>query len=117
MTGCPRPGSGYQADAERAQAMLESSGQQAITPAMVRRFATTARERIRRQGGGYRRDHLRALAQRFEVADKEVLIMGSKSDLLRTLAATSGAKPATSGVPSSVLQWRRGWDSNPRYGC
>jgi len=36
-----------QADAERAAAMLESSVQQAITPQMVRRFATTARERIR----------------------------------------------------------------------
>ncbi len=59
-----------QADAERAQAMLESSGQQAITPQMVRKFARTARERIRIEGGGYRRDHLRALAQRVEVADK-----------------------------------------------
>ena len=35
--------------------------------------------------GGYRRDHLRALAQRVEVADAEVRIMGSKSELLRTL--------------------------------
>ena len=35
----------------------------------------TARERIRIEGGGYRRNHLRALAQRVEVADKEVRIM------------------------------------------
>jgi site-specific DNA recombinase len=83
-----------QADAERAQAMPESSSQQAITSAMVRKFAWTARERMRIEGGGYRRDHLRALAQRVEVADKEVRIMGSKGDLLRTLAAASGAKPA-----------------------
>ena len=103
-------------DAERAQAMLESSGQQAVTPAMVRKFAKAARERIRIEGGGYRRDHLRALAQRVEVADKEVRIMGSKSDLLRTLAAASGANPAAPGVRSSVLRWRRGRDSNPRYG-
>jgi len=103
-----------QADAERAQAMLESSGQQAITPQMVRKFARTARERMRIEGRGYRRDHLRALAQRVEVADKEVRIVGSKGNLLRTLAATSGAKSATPGVRSSVLKWRRGWDSNPR---
>jgi hypothetical protein len=38
------------------------------------------------------RHHLRALAQRVEVADREVRIMGAKSDLLRTLAAISGAK-------------------------
>ena len=97
-----------QADADRAQAMAESAGQQAITPAMVQKFARTARERIRIDGGGYRREHLRALAQRVEVADKEVRIMGSKGDLLRTLAAASGVKSATPGVRSSVLKWRRG---------
>ncbi|HEX5281968.1 MAG TPA: recombinase family protein [Micropepsaceae bacterium] len=103
-----------QVDAERAAAMLESSGQQAITPQMVRKFARTARERMRIDGGGYRRDHLRALAQRVEVADGEVRIMGSKGDLLRTLAAASGVKSATPGVRSSVLKWRMGRDSNPR---
>jgi NAD(P)-dependent dehydrogenase (short-subunit alcohol dehydrogenase family) len=95
-----------QVDADRAQAMAESVGHQAITPAMVQKFARTARERIRIDGGGYRREHLRALAQRVEVADKEVRIMGSKSDLLRTLAAASGVKPATPGVRSSVPNWR-----------
>jgi hypothetical protein len=58
-------------------------------------------------------EHLRALAQRVEVAKGEVRIMGSKGDLLRTLAVASGVKSATSGVRSSVLKWRRGWDSNP----
>jgi hypothetical protein len=32
--------------------------------------------------------------------------MGSKGDLLRTLAAASGVKAATRGVRSSVLKWR-----------
>ncbi|MGO8831337.1 MAG: recombinase zinc beta ribbon domain-containing protein [Roseiarcus sp.] len=100
------------ANAERAVATLESAGQQTITPAMVRTFAATARERMR-IGGGYRRDHLRALAQRVEVADGEVRIMGSKSDLLRTLAAASGVKSATLGVRSSVPKWRPGRESNP----
>jgi hypothetical protein len=97
-----------QADAGRAQAIAESVGQQAITPAMVQKFARTARERIRITGGGYRRDHLRALAQRVGVADKEVRIMGSKGDLLRTPAASSGVKHGTPGVRSSVPSWRRG---------
>ena len=105
------------ADAERAQAMLQNSGSQAVTPHMLSKFARTARQRIRLEGGGYRREHLRALAQRVEVADGEVRIMGSKGDLLRTLAAASGVKSATPGVRSSVLSWRRGRDSNPRYGC
>ena len=88
--------------------MLETSGSQAITPQMVQRFARTARERIRIDGGGYRRDHLRALAQRVEVADREVRIIGSKSNLLQTQTAAVGVKPATFGVRSSVLKWRRG---------
>ena len=103
------------ADAERVQAATESSSRQAITPQMVRKFASTASARIRIAGGGYRRDHLRALAQRVEVADREVRIMGSKSQLLRILAAGPGVGPATSGVRSSVLKWRTGRDSNPRW--
>ncbi len=66
---------------------------------------------IRLDGGGYRRDHLRALAQRVEVSDAEVRIIGSKSRLLQTLAAKNGAN----AVPIQGLNWRRGRDSNPRY--
>ena len=100
------------ADAERAQAALDHAGNQAVSPDMVRTFARAARQRIRLDGGGYRRDHLRALAQRVEVADKEVRIMGSKSELLRTLVAASGGKPGVAGVQSSVLKWRARHDSN-----
>lgn len=99
------------ADAERAQAMLQNTGQKAVTPQMLRKFATTARERIRLESGGYRRDHLRALAQRVEVAEGEVRIMGSKSRLLQTLVAGS----CVNSVPTQGLKWRRGGDSNPRY--
>jgi DNA invertase Pin-like site-specific DNA recombinase len=103
-----------QADALRAQAALDSAAQQPITTAVLRKFAATARKRMRIEGGGYRRDHLRALAQRVEVADREVRIMGSKNDLLRTLAAISGVKSATGGVRSSVLDWRCAQsDTNP----
>ncbi len=102
-------------DAECAQATLESSDQQSITPDRVRKFASTARERMRIAGGGYLRDHLRALAQRAEVAEHEVRITGSKGDLLRTLAAASGSKSASPGVRSSVPKWRPQGDSNPRY--
>src|SRR5450755_761058 len=63
-------------------------------------------------GGGYRRDYLRALAQRVEVDAQELRIMGSKSELLRTLVAASSAKTAGFGVPSSVPKWRTRHDSN-----
>ena len=75
-------------------------------------FAKQARKRMRTESGGYRRDHLRALAQRVEVDAKEVRIMGSKSVLLRTLVAASSAKTAGFGVPSFVPKWRARRDSN-----
>jgi ribosomal protein L18E len=96
-----------EADAQRASQAVEGAGA-TITPAHVAAFARKARERIRLPGGGYRRDHLRALAQRVEVADREVRIMGSKGELLRTPTAAAGVKSAAPGVPSSVPNWRRG---------
>ncbi|MDR3512503.1 MAG: recombinase family protein [Caulobacteraceae bacterium] len=106
-----------QAEADRAEAALTRPAAQAITPAMVGRFAEVARQRMRIDGGGggYRRDHLRALAQRVEVAEGEVRIMGSKGRLLHTLVAAGGGKPGVAEVPSSVPKWRTGWDSNPRW--
>jgi hypothetical protein len=96
-----------QVDAERATIALDAVGAE-ITPAKLRTFADAARRRLRGLDGGYRRDHLRALAQRVEVADGEVRIMGSRGNLLRALAAAGGVKPAAGGVPSFVPSWRRG---------
>lgn len=75
---------------------------------MLRAFASAARGRMRLPGGGYRRDHLRALAQRAEVHAGEVRITASKSRLLQALAAQTGA----AGVPTQGLNWRRERDSN-----
>ena len=68
---------------------------------------------MRAESGGYRRDYLRALAQRVEVDTKEVRIMGSKSILLRTLVAVSSTKTSGFGVPSFVPNWRALGESNP----
>jgi site-specific DNA recombinase len=64
---------------------------------------------------GYRCDHLRALAQRVEVDAKKVRIMGSKSELLRTLVAASSAKTVGFGVPSFVPKWRAAVDEDGHY--
>jgi hypothetical protein len=100
------------ADAERAEGALERVGP-AVTPQSLKTFARQARKRLRTENGGYRRDYLRALAQRVEVDAQELRIMGSKSELIRTLAAASSAKTAGFGVPSSVPKWRARKDSNP----
>jgi site-specific DNA recombinase len=98
-------------DAERAEDAIDRAGP-TITPQTLKTFARMARKRMRIDGGGYRRDHLRALAPRVEVDQKELRIMGSKSALLRTLVAPSGAKTAGFGVPSSVPKWRARHDTN-----
>ncbi|WP_342708836.1 recombinase family protein [Bradyrhizobium sp. B124] len=99
------------ADAERAAGALDRAGP-SITPQALKTFASQARRRMRTEAGGYRHDHLRALAQRVEVDAREIRIMGSKSVLLRTLVAASSAKTAGFGVPSFVPNWRTRHDSN-----
>ena len=99
------PGRFTRVDAERAQEAIDRTGP-SITPQALKTFARQARKRMRTENGGYRRDHLRALAQRVEVDGKEVRIMGSKNELLRTLVAASSAKTAGFGVLSFVPKWR-----------
>jgi site-specific DNA recombinase len=70
-------------------------------PTRNSRKETKRRSRV----GGY----LRALAQRVEVDAQELRIMGSKSELLRTLVAASSAKTAGFGVPSSVPKWQNSY--------
>ena len=99
-------------DAERVEASVERLGA-TVTPSMLTTFAAEARQRMRTDAGGYRRDHLRALAQRVEVSHAEVRIIGSKTELLRTLTAAGGGKSAAFGVRSFIPKWRPVRDSNP----
>jgi hypothetical protein len=87
-----------QVDSERAQAMLESSGSMAVTPAALRKFATTAGvgsgRRAAATGGSSAR-----IAQRVEVGEGHVRIMGSKGELLRAVTSVSSGKSAGSACP------------------
>jgi site-specific DNA recombinase len=101
-----------QADAERATSAVERLGP-AITPESLRRFALAARRKLRNEDGTYRRDHLRALAQRVEVVDpSEIRILGTKTELLRTLVAAAGVESAVAGVRRFIPKWRTRHDSN-----
>jgi site-specific DNA recombinase len=75
--------------------------------------ALAARRKLRNEEGTYRRDHLRALAQRIEVVDpSEIRIMGSKTELPRTLVAAASVESAAVGVRSFIPKWRAGRGSN-----
>ncbi len=99
------------ADSERAAGAIERAGPE-LTAEKVKAFATAARRRLRNKDGSYRRDHLRAVAQRIEVGNGEVRIMGTKTELLRTLAAAASAGTAAGGVPTFEPKWRTRLDSN-----
>ncbi len=57
-----------------------------------------AHDGLRMEAGGYRPDQLRAFAQRVEVADDEVRIMGSRSELRPSLVTASRVDMAASAV-------------------
>ncbi|MBS0222347.1 MAG: recombinase family protein [Proteobacteria bacterium] len=102
------------ADADRTTAAVKRLGP-AITAESLQRFATAARRKLRNEDGTYRREHLRALAQRVEVIDpSRIHVMGSKTALLRTLVAATSAESAQFGVRSFVPKWRPREDSNLR---
>lgn len=101
------------ADAERVTASLGAVGQKSFAPDMLAKFATAARQRMRIEGGGYRRNHVRALAQRVEVDVGEVRILGSKTNLLQALIA-GAAETKPGAVPSFVPKWCARQDSNLR---
>lgn len=48
------------------------------------------------------------LAQRVQVSDCAAGMIGSQSELLRTLTAAAAIMPATPDICGSVLKWRRG---------
>ena len=89
--------------------------ERSLTSDDLLRFAEAARRRMRTGDGAFRRDHIRALAQRVEVGTHEVRIIGSTDSLVRTLTAAASVESAAAGVRSFVPKWRPLGDSNPCY--
>ncbi|WP_233586789.1 recombinase family protein [Caulobacter sp. 602-1] len=103
-----------EAEAERAAAAAEKLGS-VINPEILVRFAAATREMLRNDDGTLRRDLLRAVAQRVEITSTtSATVMGSKIDLLRTLASNGGVESAALDVRSLVPGWRALLDSNQR---
>jgi site-specific DNA recombinase len=101
-------------DADRAAKAIENI-MPALTPELLRRFSEATRELFRAEDGAYRRDLIRAVAQKVELlSPHESRICGSKVELLRTLAANNGVESAALVVPGFVRDWRALQDSNLR---
>jgi hypothetical protein len=70
-----------------------------ITTQSIKAFARTARKQMRTEGGGYRRDYLRALVQRVEVDAQELRIMGSKANCTAPLSPLQAQKRRVLACP------------------
>jgi site-specific DNA recombinase len=99
------------ADSERAQAMLESSTKQAITPQMVERdspppCASGCGSTVAATGA--------ITCAPLPSASRLPSARCSSKDRKTSFCAPLPPSEAETGVPSSVLKWRRRRDSNPR---
>ena len=101
-------------DALRAAKAIEGITP-AITPELLRRFSEATREMFRAADGAYRRDLIRAVAQKVElISPHEARICGSRVELLRTLASNNGVESAALALPGFAPEWRALLDSNQR---
>jgi site-specific DNA recombinase len=82
-----------------------------IDAKMVRAFTAQFRRTLLEEDAGFRRSCLRLLAQRVEVGDRRVRIMGSTT-LAR--AVVNGSENPMKSVPIFVRGWRPRGDSNTR---
>ncbi len=99
-------------DAERAVAHIEKISPE-ITVESLHAFALAAKRKLRHDDGTYARNHVRAVAQRVEVHSKtDVRILGTRTELLRTLTAVSGVEAAVLGTRAFGPKWCPGEDSN-----
>jgi hypothetical protein len=102
------------ADAERAEGAIERLGP-TITPQTLKAFARTARKRMRTQSGGYRRDQLRALAQRVEVDAQELRIRGRKANCCARSSPLQAQKRRVLACPVLYVR-RKGFEPlTPRF--
>lgn len=86
-----------------------------LTPELLKQFAKATREMLRDENGGYRRDLLKAVAQRVDVTPEGGLrVSGCKVELLRAISANNGVESAALDVRTREPVWRALQDSNLR---
>lgn len=103
-----------EADADRAQRAVDRLGP-VLTESLLHQFAEATRQALRHEDGTFRRDIIRAIAQRVEIKSKtEIEVSGCRVELMRSMAVTSGSQAAAVAVPAREPEWRALQDSNLR---
>ena len=96
-----------QVDAERAEALMDSSGAKSISPELLAEFTKRVKKRLRGSNGKYRRDHFHQFAQRVEILKRKIRIGGTKESLFNAVFALGNVQQKDL-VPSAVLKWLPG---------
>ena len=105
---------GLEGEADRTAAAMERMGT-SLTPALLKQFAKATRLMLRDENGGYRRDLLKAVAQRVDVSPEGGLrVSGCRVELLRAISANNGVESAALDVRTRDPVWRALLDSNQR---
>ncbi|MBL6945069.1 MAG: recombinase family protein [Rhodospirillales bacterium] len=76
-------------------------------------FGAALRKRLRDPKPGLRRAYVKHFVDRVVVGEEAIEIRGSNAALMS--AASDSSSIEEGEVPSFMDEWRRGWDSNPRY--
>ncbi|WP_197425288.1 hypothetical protein [Caulobacter sp. CCH5-E12] len=106
---------GLVGEADRTVAAMERAGT-SLTPELLKQFAQATREMLRDENGGYRRDLLKAVAQRVDVTPEGGLrVSGCKVELLRAISANNGVEAAALDVRTREPVWRALLDTREKY--
>jgi site-specific DNA recombinase len=93
---------------------LSSRPQFRISRELIERFAVAMREKLTQGEIPFRKAYLGSVVDRVEVHDGLIRVMGRNDALEKAVTSEGGG--GDQGVRSFVRNWRRGRDSNPRYG-
>ena len=84
-----------------------------LSPSNLVRFTNAIRSRLDDPRSNLRRGYVRLLVDRVIVGEDQIEVRGTETALLSAVSTPDEIEAGV--VPSSIPDWRRGWDSNPRY--
>lgn len=103
------------AKAAEEHALAELQPTAKLTEKTVKAFATFVRKQLNEGTLQFKRQYLRAVIDKIIVNEKSVKVIINQDDIEHAALNHATGKKSPTVVPIFVREWRRRWDSNPRY--
>jgi site-specific DNA recombinase len=100
------------AEREKNQVTAELAPEAKVNIAATTAFVSQMRTALAQPSNSAKRAYLRSLIDVIVVGEKTIQVHGRRSQIERAVVR---GKVDASAVPTFVREWRRRWDSNPRY--